>query len=142
MLPLAEIDFSAFEAGRPRIVGYEAKWLEDSFEYQHTPRIIPAPLPKRVAERIRELAAAACRTLSCFEYCRVDFRLDKANRPYVLEVNANPDISPDAGFAAAIEAAGISYPAFVKLEIDNAVSQSACRKHGGTQSEQAADRPP
>ena len=127
VLPLAEIDFSAFEAGRPRIVGYEAKWLEDSFEYHHTPRIIPAPLPKRVAERVRELAAASCRALSCFEYCRVDFRLDKANRPYVLEVNANPDISLDAGFAAAIKAAGMSYQAFVKLEIDNAVRRSSVR---------------
>ena len=109
VLPLAEIDFSAFEAGRPRIVGYEAKWLADSFEYHHTPRIIPAPLPKRVTERICELAKDACRALACLEYCRVDFRLDRANRPYVLEVNANPDISPDAGFAAAVEAAGMSY---------------------------------
>jgi D-alanine-D-alanine ligase len=116
----AEIDFSAFEAGRPRIVGYEAKWLEDSFEYQHTPRIIPAPLPKRLTERLRALAAASCRALSCFDYCRVDFRLDQANRPYVLEVNANPDISLDAGLAAALQAAGISYQAFVKLTIDNA----------------------
>jgi D-alanine-D-alanine ligase len=125
VLPLAEIDFSAFEAGRPRIVGYEAKWLEDSFEYHHTPHIIPARLPKRLTERIRALAAASCRALSCFEYCRVDFRLDQANRPYVLEVNANPDISPDAGFAAAIAAAGMSYQAFVKLEIDNAVRRSS-----------------
>ena len=123
VLPLAEIDFSAFEAGRPRIVGYEAKWLADSFEYNHTPRIIPAPLPKRLTEQIRELAVAACRTLACLDYCRVDFRLDKANRPYILEVNANPDISPDAGFAAALQAAGISYEAFVKLSIDNALAR-------------------
>jgi len=130
VLPLAEIDFSAFEEGRPRIVGYEAKWLADSFEFHHTPRIIPAPLPKRLAEEVRGLAAAACRALHCFEYCRVDFRLDKAGRPYVLEVNANPDISPDAGFAAALEAAGISYKAFVKMAIDSAVkrrSQSSAR---------------
>ena len=123
VLPLAEIDFSAFEADRPRIVGYEAKWLEDSFEYKHTPRIIPAPLPKRLTEEIRELAVTACRTLSCFDYCRVDFRLDKANRPYILEVNANPDISPGDGFAAAAEAGGISYEAFVKLTIDNALAR-------------------
>ena len=125
VLPLAEIDFSDFEPGRPRIVGYEAKWLEDTFEYQHTPRVIPAPLPKRVAEHVRELAAASCRALSCFDYCRVDFRLDKANRPYVLEVNANPDISPDAGLAAALQVAGISYPAFVRLTVDNAARQSS-----------------
>ncbi len=128
VLPLAEIDFSAFEEGRPRIVGYEAKWLADSFEFHHTPRIIPAPLPKRLTEQIRELAVAACRALRCFEYCRVDFRLDHANRPYVLEVNANPDISPDAGFAAALEAGVISYKAFGKSVIDNALRRrSQCR---------------
>ena len=120
VLPLAEIDFSAFDTTRPRIVGYEAKWLADSFEYHHTPRIIPAPLPKRLAEHIRHLAAASCRALGCLDYCRVDFRLDKAGNPYVLEVNANPDISPDAGFAAALEAAGILYKEFVKLAVENA----------------------
>ncbi len=131
VLPLAEIDFSAFEAGRPRIVGYEAKWLEDSFEFNHTPRIIPAPLPKRLTRQIRDLALAACRALRCFDYCRVDFRLDKANRPYVLEVNANPDISPDAGFAAALGAAGISCKAFVGLTIDNAIARSRRTEDGG-----------
>jgi len=124
VLPLAEIDFSAFETTRPRIVGYEAKWLADSFEYHHTPRIIPAPLSKHLARRIRHLAAASCRTLGCFDYCRVDFRLDKADCPYVLEVNANPDISLDAGFAAALASAGISYEAFVKLTVDNATARA------------------
>lgn len=123
VLPLAEIDFSAFEEGRPRIVGYEAKWLEDSFEYSHTPRVIPAPLPQRLAQQVRDLAVAACRTLQCFEYCRVDLRLDRENRPCILEVNANPDIAPDAGFAAALAAAGISYKAFVELTLDNAVKR-------------------
>jgi ribosomal protein S18 acetylase RimI-like enzyme len=122
-LPLAEIDFSAFEEGRPRIVGYEAKWLADSFEFNHTPRVIPAPLPKRLAQQISDVAIAACRTLHGFEYCRVDFRLDKANRPYVLEVNANPDISLDAGFAAALEATKITYPAFIRLLVDNAIAR-------------------
>ncbi len=120
VLPLAEIDFSAFDATRPRIVGYEAKWLADTFEYHHTPRIIPAPLSKRLSRRIRDLAIASCRSLGCFGYCRVDFRLDKADCPYALEVNANPDISLDAGFAAALESAGISYEAFVKLTVDDA----------------------
>ena len=44
MLPAAEIDFSAFAADKPRIVGYRAKWVADSFEFTHTPRVFPSLL--------------------------------------------------------------------------------------------------
>ena len=123
VLPLAEIDFSAFGKDRPRIVGYEAKWQADAFEYHHTPRVIPAPLTARVGNRVRELAIAACRSLDCIDYCRVDMRLDGDLKPYILEVNANPDISPDAGFAAALEAGNVRYHDFVRLAIENALSR-------------------
>jgi len=123
VLPLAEIEFQEYDKGRPRIVGYEAKWLQDSFEYHHTVRVIPAPLSKGVADRIQQTAVAACRAMGCLDYCRVDFRLDKRLNPYILEVNANPDISPGAGFAAALRAAGIRYEQFVKLTIENALAR-------------------
>src|SRR5690606_1363693 len=38
VLPVAEIDFGAFPATKPRIVGYAAKWDAESFEYRNTPR--------------------------------------------------------------------------------------------------------
>ncbi|NLH18010.1 MAG: GNAT family N-acetyltransferase [Phycisphaerae bacterium] len=120
VLPLAEIDFSAFDASRVKIVGYEAKWRQDSFEYQNTPRVIPAPLPDEVARQVRELSIAACRAVGCDDYCRVDFRLDDQLRPYILEINANPDISPDAGFAAALQAEGVAFSQFVAACIDRA----------------------
>jgi D-alanine-D-alanine ligase len=128
VLPLAEIEFQGYDKDRPRIVGYEAKWLQDSFEYTHTVRVIPAPLPKRVADTIRQMAIAACQTLGCLDYCRVDIRLDKRLNPYILEVNANPDIAPDAGLAAALQAAGIRYDQFIKLTIENALARRP--KHG------------
>jgi D-alanine-D-alanine ligase len=130
VMPLAEIDFSAFTPDMPRIVGYEAKWKPDSFEFNNTPRIIPAPVPAKLAQKIRDMAIRACAVLGCFDYCRVDFRLDEKLNPYILEVNANPDISPQAGLAAAIDAAGIKYHAFVKLCLDNALS----RVESGTKS--------
>lgn len=120
VMPIAEIDFSAFPADRHKIVDYEAKWIEDSFAYNNTPRKIPADLPEKTAERIRELALGAWHALNCRDYIRVDFRLDAKLNPFILEVNANPDISPDAGLAAAIAAAGISYDRFVMQMISNA----------------------
>ncbi len=130
VLPLAEIDFCAFGDDRPRIVGYSAKWLPDTFEYQNTPRVIPAPLSAAVAARVTRCALAAWRALGCRDYARVDMRLDDKGRPFVLEVNTNPDITPDAGFAAALEAARISYDSFVKTLVDNALSRlpSALRR--------------
>ena len=120
VLPIAEIDFSAFAAGKPRIVGYAAKWLPDSFEFNHTPRVIPAPLPEPVAERIRDCARRAWHACGMQDYGRVDFRLTNAGEPFILEVNPNPDIAPDAGFAAALTAAGIPFAAFVERMVLNA----------------------
>jgi D-alanine-D-alanine ligase len=128
VLPIAEIDFSAFPPGEPWIVDYSAKWLPRSFAFHHTPRIIPADLPPATARAVREAAADACRALGCRDYTRVDFRLDAQGRLYVLEVNPNPDISPEAGFAAALAAAGITFPRFVRLLLDNAARRLADRE--------------
>lgn len=122
VLPLAEIDFSAFPEGRPRIVDYRAKWVKDSFSYNNTPRIIPAPLDEPVAEKVRSLAVGAWQTLGCSGYARVDFRLDDKNRPYIMEVNPNPDLTPNDGFDAALQAAGIPYERFVWMMLQNAVA--------------------
>lgn len=120
VMPLAEIDFSAFADGQHKIVDYAAKWDAGSFGFHNTPRKIPADLPADVAERVRELAKAAWAALGCRDYVRVDFRLDERLNPYILEVNPNPDISPDAGFAAALDAGGIAYERFVAMMLENA----------------------
>jgi D-alanine-D-alanine ligase len=130
VMPVAEIDFSAFTQEKPRIVGYEAKWKRDSFEFNNTPRVVPAKVSKTLEKQLSILAAQAASAVGCTDYCRVDFRVDKKNRPYILEVNANPDISPDAGLAAAIDAAGIKYHQFVKLCLDNAQGKREAKIKG------------
>ena len=121
VLPLAEINFSAFSENQLKIVDYNAKWIKDSFGYNNTPRIIPAPLDESIAEKVRSLAIQSWQALGCSGYARVDFRLDEKDTPYVLEVNPNPDISPDAGFAAALNAAEIPYEQFVMMMLQNAI---------------------
>lgn len=122
VLPLAEIDFSAFGPDRPRIVDYSAKWHTDSFAYNNTPHIIPAPLAPQTQKLISQYALAAWQAAGCRGFARVDFRLDEDDQAFALEVNPNPDISMDAGFPPALAAAQISYEDFVAMLLENASS--------------------
>jgi D-alanine-D-alanine ligase len=110
VLPPAEMVFSGWKGDRPRVVGYRAKWVADSFEYRNTLRRFdfdPADAPL-----LRDLTRLAAETWRCFGlrgYARVDFRVDENGTPFILEANVNPCLTPDAGFAAALDHAGISF---------------------------------
>lgn len=110
VLPPAEIDFSAFPAGKPRIVAHGAKWDASSFEYHHTPRRFdfpPADAP--LLDRLCDLAIQCARLFNLGGHARIDFRCTPAGEPLVLEINSNPCLSPDAGYAAALAEAGFRY---------------------------------
>jgi D-alanine-D-alanine ligase len=123
VLPVAEIEFRGYGKNRPRIIDYAAKWHTDSFEYRNTVRVVPAKIEKSLARRIHDAALAAWQALGCRDYARVDFRLNDAGEFVILEVNPNPDISPDSGFEAALKAAKIPYRDFVKAMIENAAGR-------------------
>jgi D-alanine-D-alanine ligase len=108
-LPLSEISFDTLPEDLPRIVTYEGKWIKDSLYYQNTIPVCPAPLEEELANKIKDIALQVTNLFGCRDYARVDFRLTKDNQPYILEVNPNPDISIDAGFARAAKAYGIPY---------------------------------
>ncbi|TFG50010.1 MAG: ATP-grasp domain-containing protein, partial [Candidatus Brocadiia bacterium] len=76
VLPVAEIDFGAFETDRPRIVDYDAKWRADSFAFHNTPRIIPAPISSSALLAVQRYAVEAWDVVGCKGYARVDFRMD------------------------------------------------------------------
>ncbi|MCF7838457.1 MAG: GNAT family N-acetyltransferase [Candidatus Marinimicrobia bacterium] len=114
VLPLAEIDFTDFPDQQPRIVDYAAKWQTESFAYQHTVRRLPANVSRSLAATLRQTARRAWQAAGCRDYIRLDLRVDAHHRPYILEINANPDIAPEAGFAAALAAAKIPYDEFVR----------------------------
>lgn len=122
-LPVSEIDFSAMPRDMPRIVGYEAKWFEDNPLYQKTPPVCPAPIDEDLRAKLQGLAAAAFRVMGCRDYARVDFRMDAKGRPFILEVNPNPDISTNAGYARALKAAAIDYAAFWGTMVRNAIER-------------------
>jgi D-alanine-D-alanine ligase len=121
VLPPAEIDFSAFPAEKPRIVGYRAKWLADSFEYNNTPHRFDFPAADRtLLDHLEELARKCWKLFMLRGWGRVDFRVDQNGRPWILEVNANPCLSPDAGFAAALQRVGIEFDDAMRRILDEA----------------------
>ncbi len=123
VLPVSEIEFRNFNSDRPRIVDYTAKWATDSFEYKNTVRVVPASILPSIAKRLNSAALAAWKILDCRDYARVDFRLDDQGNFVILEVNPNPDISPESGFAASLAAANIPFRQFVKSVLRNSTSR-------------------
>ena len=110
VLPPAEIRFVDFPAGKPKIVGSAAKWDEASFEYAATVRTLElGPADQPIVDELARVAKTCWRTLGLSGYGRVDFRVDETGQPWILEANANPCLSPDAGFAAAAGHAGLGY---------------------------------
>jgi D-alanine-D-alanine ligase len=125
VLPLAEIEFQV-GPGQLRwpIVTYQGKWDMEGLEDRATPARCPADVEPMLAEATRAAAAAAFRLLGCRDYARVDMRVDRAGRIFILEVNANPDAGPRAGFAKALRVAGIEYNEFARRLVATAVGRA------------------
>jgi len=121
VMPPAEIRFLDYPANKPKVVGYTAKWKEDSFEYIHTQRTFEyndndTPLLKK----LETICLQTWNTLGLRGYVRVDFRIDPDGNPLILEVNTNPCISPDSGFVAACKHAGLSNAQMIERIIEDA----------------------
>ncbi|MBA3672931.1 MAG: hypothetical protein H0W68_13045 [Gemmatimonadaceae bacterium] len=123
-LPIAEIDFARMPKGMWRIVSYRSKWEEGCNEDLGSAPVCPARLPAGAASQLRKIALSAWRITGGAGYGRVDLRIDERGKPWILEVNANPDISPDAGLARMARVAGIEYGALVRRVCELALQRS------------------
>lgn len=110
VLPPAEIVFVNYTDDKPKIIDFRAKWEVDSFEYINTVRDFPGSnLNSELEENLKEAALACWHLFGLKGYARVDTRTDAGNNVFVIEINANPCISPDSGFIAAVDKADYSY---------------------------------
>jgi len=112
VLALSEISFS-LPPGKPKILTFAAKWEAGSTYFRGTRPVCPARISKDDQQRIAGMARAAFYLTGCRGYARVDMRQGKDGRPTVIEVNPNPDISPDSGAAIQAKAAGLNYRQFI-----------------------------
>jgi D-alanine-D-alanine ligase len=115
-LPFSEILFVP-PADKPDlwpIVSFDAKWRPGTVDFTATPAKNPAEnVSPELHAAVADVAKRAFQLVGCRDYARVDFRVDEQGRPFVLEVNPNPCISPLAGLAAGLETARVPYPEFV-----------------------------
>jgi len=123
VLPISEIDYSEFPDGISKICSYEAKWETGSPLYQKSKPICPAPLEPKEQMKVEQVALRVFKLFGCQDYARVDMRLDLDGKPFVLEVNPNPDISPESGMARAIAVQGMTYLDFIGNLLERAVQR-------------------
>lgn len=108
VLPPAEMVFHDYPDSLPRIVSYKAKWDEDTFQYRNSRRSFSGEISSELRKNINDAVTGCWDLFRLKGYARVDLRVDGNENVYVLEVNANPCISPDSGFISAAHEAGLS----------------------------------
>ena len=120
VLSPAEMLYKDFPAGKPAIMGYAAKWDESAFEYRNTTRTFDLPESDHVLlEQLKEICYRCWSAFNLRGFARVDFRVDQHNQPYVLEINANPCISPDSGFYNAAIRSGFTFTEVVQRIVND-----------------------
>jgi D-alanine-D-alanine ligase len=113
VLPMSEIIFNLSPDER-NFLPYEAKWHTRTKYYKGTTPQCPAVIEPALKDEIEELARKAYTLMGVRGYGRVDFRIDKDNKPYILEVNPNSDISRDIGIANMAKAHGMTYEELIE----------------------------
>lgn len=108
VLPLSMMDYSVFSDYHERLCTFDAKWNPESDAYRLIAVQCPAQIDAALERRIRRAAKATWKALKMRDYGRVDMRV-RNGVPYVLDVNANPDITMEGGFARSCRAAGYDY---------------------------------
>ena len=123
-LPPHEIDFSGMPAECPPIVTYAGKWDPASPESLGSQPVRARRLG-RLGPELAAIARRAFAALGLCDYARVDFRVDVAGRPFVIDVNPNCDLSAGAGMARAARFGGWSH-----AELVDRICRSALARHG------------
>lgn len=125
----AEMQFVGYGPEKLKLLDYRAKWVEGSFEYENTVRTME--FSSQDDELIAVLQDIAKRCWDLFDlhgYARVDFRVDKEGKPWVLEINANPCLSPEAGFAYAVEKSSLGFKDAIEMIVSDALKRCSSVK--------------
>lgn len=122
VLPMSELTFVNSPAGYRPILSYQMKWVMNSAERRAFQRICPAHPAPEAADQIITACRLAYRAIGLSGYGRIDVRYETATQTaYVIDVNANPDITDAQGLPFMAQVAGITYPQLIERILQYAV---------------------
>jgi D-alanine-D-alanine ligase len=98
---------------------YEAKYAEGGSRH-----FVPARIDDSLARRLQSLALSVHQVVGLRDYSRTDFIVDEKGKPYILETNALPGLTPTSLVPEECAAAGISYDALIERLITDAFVRS------------------
>jgi len=120
LVEISEIVYT-LPPGLPRILTFDSKWYEETDYYINTAVSCPAEIDSDLRKRITGTVLASCRVAGCRGYARVDMRQDLDGSIKVLEVNANPNITPELGIALQASTRGMTYADLIQKIVDLAL---------------------
>jgi D-alanine-D-alanine ligase len=101
-----------------RLITYDAKWEVESADYANTPLDYDIDIDPALYEAISDVARRAWLATGIRGYVRIDIRLDSADKPRVLDVNPNPELSSGAGINRAVTEFGWTFQQFVRKQVE------------------------
>lgn len=106
---------------------YAAKYVKGRTRY-----LCPAPLPAEVSKRVRDLAIQTYQIIGCEGAARVDFRVTRRGRPYVLEINTVPGMTETSLLPMAAAKAGLDYESLTERILQSALVRANTMASVGT----------
>ena len=97
---------------------FEAKYQKADTQY-----VCPAKVPRDRLKRMQSLAVKAYAVTGCEGAARVDFRLSRQGRPFILEINTIPGMTERSLLPMAAAQAGLSYDALVERILQGALKK-------------------
>lgn len=110
---------------RWRVCSFESKWDPAHPAFSEIEPVCPAAVDDALRRRLAAITVECARIFGLCGYSRVDFRANRNGKLFVLEVNPNPDISPDAGLARAAGAEGLPYDGLIREILRLGLSRGA-----------------
>lgn len=126
ILPIVEQNFAIFPENMPHFASFEAKWLfEDELPDPHEAYFCPAEISKNLKEKIEEISLQVFKILDCKDVVRIDFRVDKNENVFFIELNTLPGMDPDPQHISylpiAARTAGFTYEGMVNTILNEAI---------------------